>query len=235
MSGARLTDAGTAWLLTSARLLLLDFDGPVCAVFAGQSAATVANELRAFVTHQGVKLPGKVQDSHDPLAVLRHVGLHTPPHLIRACDAQLTQLERDAIPTAAPTPGGHDLIRASHHAGIPVVIVSNNSTAAITDYIAQHQLHGYIADVHGRPPGRPDRMKPHPWLLDHALGQIAPAEAVFVGDSTSDMAAAHTAGVPLIALANKPGKAARFTAHGAEHVIDDMLTLAAWLVTAADG
>lgn len=227
------SDESAARLLTSARLLLLDFDGPVCAVFAGQSAATVADELRAFVTAHGIALSREVQEGQDPLAVLRYVGLHAPPRVIEDCDSLLTQLEQAAMSQAIPTPGGHEVIRASHLAGIPVVIVSNNSTAAITHYLTLHQLHEQIQEVHGRPPGRPDRMKPDPWLLNHALGQVASADAVFVGDSTSDIRAARRAGVPFIGLANKPGKAARFTAQGAVHVVDDMSSPAAWLVPAA--
>ncbi|WP_233564897.1 HAD family hydrolase [Micromonospora musae] len=50
-----------------------------------------------------------------------------------------------------------------------------------------------------------------------------PAECVLVGDSVSDIEAAHAAGVAAIGYANKPGKRERFAA--ADVVIDSMAEL----------
>ncbi|GAA4568130.1 hypothetical protein GCM10023176_21930 [Micromonospora coerulea] len=56
-----------------------------------------------------------------------------------------------------------------------------------------------------------------------------PSAAVLVGDSTTDIEAAHAAGVPCIRYANKPGRAERLAAAGADAIVTDMSHLAAVL------
>ena len=59
-------------LITRARYVLFDFDGPICRLFAGYSADKVARQLVDWLARQG--LPGLLtrdeSDSLDPLAVL---------------------------------------------------------------------------------------------------------------------------------------------------------------------
>jgi hypothetical protein len=54
--------------------LLLDFDGPVCSIFAGYPAPRVTAELLALLGVGGVAMPPAVRRETDPLAVLRWVG-----------------------------------------------------------------------------------------------------------------------------------------------------------------
>ena len=71
-------------------------------------------------------------------------------------------------------------------------------------------------------------LKPNPHLvlrtLD-ALGAIADT-SVLVGDSPSDVLAAHAARIATIGFANKPGKRERLADAGARAVVDDLRTLA---------
>jgi phosphoglycolate phosphatase-like HAD superfamily hydrolase len=53
---------------------------------------------------------------------------------------------------------------------------------------------------------------------------VAPSAAMMIGDSESDLAAAWSAGVPVIGFANLPTKHQRLAA--ADAVIDDMAVLA---------
>jgi hypothetical protein len=55
--------------LTERRYVLLDFDGPVCAVFGGVPDNEVADALRQELPG-GDTLPESVLSSHDPFAVL---------------------------------------------------------------------------------------------------------------------------------------------------------------------
>jgi hypothetical protein len=48
-------------IVAGARHLLLDFDGPVCSVFAGVGAPAVANQLRKTMTTVGFQLPDEAQ------------------------------------------------------------------------------------------------------------------------------------------------------------------------------
>jgi hypothetical protein len=51
--------------------ILLDFDGPVCAVFATLADSTVAAELGRVVEDHGIEIPGHIRGVDDPLEVLR--------------------------------------------------------------------------------------------------------------------------------------------------------------------
>jgi phosphoglycolate phosphatase len=58
-------------IITGTRHLLLDFDGPVCSIFAGIGAANVARQLRDTLTTAGISLPEDAQHTDDPLEVFR--------------------------------------------------------------------------------------------------------------------------------------------------------------------
>jgi len=67
-------------------------------------------------------------------------------------------------------------------------------------------------------------MKPDPSSILAALSAAggAASAAVYVGDSLTDIAAAHAAGMPVVAYANRPGKAERFTEARADAVVASM-------------
>ena len=68
MSGRTLAD------LIGTGPLLLDFDGPVCSIFAGYPAPRVAAGLVALLHVEGIAMPPEIRGEGDPLAVLRWVG-----------------------------------------------------------------------------------------------------------------------------------------------------------------
>src|SRR5262249_22917847 len=125
----------------------------------------------------------------------------------------LTALEVRAVKTAQPTRGSADLIISAYRTGRTVTIVSNNSGAAISAYLADHRLTDYVRAIVARDDHDPERMKPSPYRVREAVGMLGGEgeEYAFVGDSTSDVLAGHLAGVPVIAYANKPGKVAALT------------------------
>lgn len=211
-----------AELLARARVVLLDFDGPVCSVYAGYPAAEVARRVRAELDLRGDPT------ETDPLVVLREAASDSSREQAQRADAVLQAAELDAVDTAAPTAGAADFLSACDSAGVPVAIVSNNSTAAIRRYLDRHELADRIGAVIGRPAGRPDLMKPSPHLIREALSALSaePGDAVLIGDSTTDVEAAHAAGVPAVGYANKPGKTDRLAAARATALIEDMSSLA---------
>lgn len=217
-------------LLANAHYVLLDFDGPVCAMFAELPAHTIADELHHLAQAHGITITGPDQLSRDPLAVLQFAA-HQAPHLVPQLDDALRAAELHAANTAAPTPGATAFLQACHDTGRPVAIVSNNSAEAIRAYLAHHRLSALITKTHGRELHRADRMKPDPFLITQALDDFAapPSSAVFVGDSLSDIQAARTAGVPVIGYANKPPKLHRLAISDA--VITSMQGLAQMTAT----
>jgi len=225
-------------LVGAARCLLVDFDGPVCAVFAGYPAATVANELRAVIrSHFGGELPSSLDEHHaDPLRMLVEVASLGDDELTREVAAACRDAEVTAIRTATPTRGAEDVLRAAQAAGYRTAIVSNNATEAIDAYLRRYNLFRYVSVVVARFDGMDPRLlKPNPYLLDRAVAAVQgqSEQATFIGDSVSDVVAGQAAGVRTIGYANKPGKRDRLTNAGADVVIETMQALAASLRHAA--
>jgi len=227
-------------LVARARCLLIDFDGPICAVFAGHPAATVAQELHDIVRERfdGELPPGIAALSADPLQILGQVDALGDDALTRAVADACRDAETAAVAAARPTPGAEDLLRAAHHTGRQVAIVSNNASQAVETYLRDHDLTRYIDGVAARSDRMPPRLlKPHPFLIEHGLASVhaQPADAVFIGDSVTDVGAGQAAGTPTIGYANKPGKHQRLTAAGADAVIDTMQSLVHALQPVATG
>jgi beta-phosphoglucomutase-like phosphatase (HAD superfamily) len=207
-----MTGASLQQIIASTRHLLLDFDGPVCSVFAGTPGPQVARQLRDSLTAAGFTVPSEAQDLDDPLEVFRAVA-RTSDDAAMVAQHILTALEVRAVKTAQPTPGSADLIITAHRTGRTVTIVSNNSGAAITAYLADHRLTDYIRAVVARDDHDQGRMKPSPYRVREAVGMLGGEEReyAFVGDSPNDVLAGHLAGVPVIGYANKPGKVQALT------------------------
>ena len=213
-------------LIANTRCLLIDFDGPICSVFAGHPAAAVADELRTAICRRRGDLPLAVADlAPDPLQILVEVAALGDDSLTREIGDVLRDAEITAVAVATPTPGANDLLRAAHKTGLRVAIVSNNASAAIDEYLRDHDLIRYVDGLAARFDGmNPRLLKPHPYLLEQALSStnIKPSLTAFVGDSITDIEAGRAVGIRTIGYANKPGKRQRLTEAGAEIVIDSM-------------
>lgn len=215
-------------LLTRARALLLDFDGPVCSVFAGISASTVADQLRDVLADGGhTDLPEAVATSADPFDVLQHAGTLGEDEASYV-EAAFAAHEVEAISSATPASGAHELIEVWHESGRPLAIVSNNGTRAISAYLDLYNLRNSINFVSARTSSNAALLKPNPYLLHQAVAalHVTPGESVFVGDSKSDIEAAQAAGVHSIGYANKPGKCSGLTAAGADAITEALTGLA---------
>src|ERR1700729_1957441 len=85
-------DAGLNEIISRSHHLFLDFDGPICAFFAGLPAGSVARDLRAALLAAGVMLPAAAEAQDDPLEVFRIVaGLG--PEAAELAQRELTSLE----------------------------------------------------------------------------------------------------------------------------------------------
>jgi phosphoglycolate phosphatase len=211
-------------LLANTQALLLDFDGPVCSVFAGFPASVVADQLRQTLAEGGhVDIPTEITASDDPFDVLKYAAT-LGTNETRYVEAAFRAHEVEAIPTAAPTQGAHDLICAWKSTGRPLAIVSNNSTAAVETYLDIYRLKGQIDHIAARTTSDVKLLKPCPHLVDQAVTAlgIAANKTVLVGDSATDIEAARAAKVQAIGYANKPGKAEKLKNAGAVMVINSI-------------
>jgi phosphoglycolate phosphatase-like HAD superfamily hydrolase len=206
------------------RYLLLDFDGPVCSVFAGFSAPDVAASLREYLREEAPN--GWMAQADDPHEILRSSTELGPVVAARAHD-ELTRLELEAVKDAEPTPYAADLIRRAKVSGTKLAIVSNNAQEAVVAYLADNGLLASIDNVSARSIPDPALMKPNPYLVTKAVSALnAERESsALVGDQVSDVIAAHRAGIPAVGYANKSGKVDRFKEVSADLIITSMAEL----------
>jgi HAD superfamily hydrolase (TIGR01662 family) len=210
-------------LLAERRYVLFDFDGPICAVFGSVSDVRVAEGLRSVLYENGHRVPSETLLTHDPFDVLQYAA-----QLGTTCaaevDATLIRWELRAVESAPMTIGIPDTFSELKSTGHVVAVVSNNSEEAVYNFLQRHDLTEYVRAVFGRPIGRPHLLKPSPYLLDSALSTLkaTPKDALFIGDSLSDIEAGRAADVPVIAYANKPGKTNRFRSTTAAAIIEEM-------------
>lgn len=202
--------------------VLLDFDGPVCAVFGSVPSSVAAEKLRTVITRSGFSLPAAVIDESDPLEILRYVGRNGDQELLERTEDQLCRVELDAVEEAIPTPYADQLISAIKQSGRTLIIVSNNSSGAIRAYFTRLGMPLYPDQIVGRPYARPAGMKPDPRLVREAvtLSGVESKKCVLIGDSATDIQAGRAVGVRTIGYANKPGKYDHLIAAGADAVAE---------------
>lgn len=209
-------------LLSRSEHVMFDFDGPVCSVFAGHPAPAVADRLRDLV-RASTELPTELANASDPMLFL-YAAPKLPNALSERVREQFQAEELQAVESAEPTPGAHAAIAACHAAGKVISVVSNNGAGAVETYLRRHDLAKYISFVSARRSPDPALMKPHPHLVLAALeatGQDA-MRSVLIGDSVTDIQAAHAARSAAIGYANKIGKYSQLGAAGAEAIARDM-------------
>ncbi|MEU7483550.1 HAD-IA family hydrolase [Streptomyces sp. NPDC042319] len=219
---------GLSKTLARASAVLFDFDGPLCDVFAGMPAPKVADDLRRQAVAHAPSLKAKLTETDDPMEVMR-LSYESLPQLGLQLESALTAAEIEAVAVAgAPTSGAVAALKAVESAGRRIAVVSNNSAESVRAFLVRHSLNSHVREVVGRAADRPDLMKPHPHSLLRAaeLLEVGPSECVLIGDSLTDIQAAHLANGAAIGYANKPGKREAFTEAGAEAVTEHMESIA---------
>ncbi|MFE4662909.1 HAD family hydrolase [Streptomyces hydrogenans] len=208
--------------------ILFDFDGPICNVFQGLPAPSVAAELSTLLAWLAPELSNAAHATDDPM-VVHQLAREGGQEVLSAVEAALTAAEIRAVGVAgAPTGGAVEAMVAARASGRRVAVVSNNSADCVHAYFAAQGISGAVETVVGRPALRPDLMKPSPHPLREAaaiLG-VSPARSALVGDSVTDIVAAQAAGAGSVGFANRPGKSEALAAVGATAVVTDMASLA---------
>lgn len=224
--------ASLVQLLAERGSILLDFDGPVCSIFANRPASEVAESLRGVIREAGVKPDAKTLEERDPLEVLRWAATLERPDVVRLVETKLRAEECAASETATPTAHGREVIVGAFEAAKHMAIVSNNSAEAISSYLSRQRLGKYTMPVAGRAFGQPNLMKPNPEPILRAAKTLntSSADCVLIGDSLADIYGAHAAGLPVIGYANRSEKVGSFIEAGAEAIITDMADIARVLI-----
>lgn len=222
-------------LLAGARGVLFDFDGPICRLFPENSSKPVADRLRAEVDERGAGhlLTAAERTDKDPHVVLRAVHRavreQNLPHLrslVQALEECVTEAELIAAKSAWDTPHADALIRTLAARQVALAVVTNNSPLAAAAYLRDRDLHHCFASVQGRT-GDPGLMKPHPDVLHRAMRglRLGPGDAVMIGDTPTDAAAAARAGVRFIGYGRNTEKRDRLSGAGAGHILGSYAAL----------
>ncbi|WP_409471171.1 HAD family hydrolase [Streptomyces sp. HC307] len=214
-------------LITRARVVLWDFDGPICRLFAGHSAERVASDLVDWLGQRGLSglLKEQERQTDDPQEILRAVNRRHPgSDLVAEIEERLTKEELRAAPSAMPTPYADPLIRTWTALGSRLAITTNNSPRVVHAYLTGRGLfscfaphiYGRTADLH--------QLKPDPHCLNRALSAMgaAPPAALMIGDAPTDLEAAKTAGVPFLGYARNEDKEKRLRKAGAVNVVGSL-------------
>lgn len=214
-------------LIEGARVVLWDFDGPVCRLFAGHSAERVARDLVEWLEGQGLHglLAESERESLDPHAVLRAVDRRHPgSDLVAELEERLTQEELKAAASARPTPYADPLVRTWTAVGARLAITTNNSPRVVKEYLTSRGLlECFAPHVYGRTQEL-RYLKPHPHCVHRALNATgaAPSTALMIGDTPSDYQAARAAGVPFLGYARNERKNKVLRDAGAETIVDSL-------------
>jgi len=209
---------------------VLDYDGVL--VEPAEEALLVAATRTAFRAH-GAAADGVAEE----LAT----GVD-PDRLVAACEARgldpaALWATRDRLYSeaqlAAADAGGkppypdQDAVRARD---APMAVVTSNQQRTVDALLERDGLTDRFEAVFGRDPTLADlrRKKPDPHFVERALSELATDDAVMVGDSDSDLRAAHAAGVDAAYL-RRPHRAGQEPAVDPEHDLDALSALSALL------
>ncbi|MFE5188832.1 HAD family hydrolase [Streptomyces sp. NPDC056628] len=218
---------GLAALVARARVVVWDFDGPICRLFAGHKAEGVARDLVRWLEGRGLHslLDEAERESLDPHVVLRAVNRRHPgSDLVAELEERLTQEELRAAASAMPTAYADILIHTWAEVGARLAVATNNAPRAVRTYLTGRRLlHRFQPHIYGRTQDL-QYLKPHPHYLNRALSAMgaAPGSALFIGDTPTDWQAAAEAGVPFLGYARGEDKEKQLRRAGADHVVTDL-------------
>ncbi len=118
-------------------------------------------------------------------------------------------------------PGAINCLGHLKNHGVPIGLCSNKPEQSCTQLLADLEIEHFFSAIQGSGSGLP--MKPHPATLLAVLRHLdtEPAQALYVGDSKTDVDTARAAGVS-VALVNGGYTAAPATTLGADWVVEGL-------------
>lgn len=167
-----------------------------------------------------VRIRGAIGMGSDQL--LPHLLGHDPdPDEARALSARHDALFRPYWDTLQPTNGAADLVRACAGRGSAVVLASSAKQPELQ--ALRRAINADDAIAAATTADDVSTSKPAPDLVQRALqlAAVPPGEAVYVGDTVWDVAAAHQAGVVCVALTCGGTTLEELRAAGADEVYQD--------------
>jgi phosphoglycolate phosphatase-like HAD superfamily hydrolase len=178
---------------------LTDFDRTLTRLFDHAALQAACIDLRAFCQRHGVP-EESLPEPADPYSVWveahqwmrRNLLPSRTRELNRRVARRLARHELRAAGSARLFEGVDRTLRWLRASGLPVLVVSNNSTRALWRALYGNGAADLVERVFGRRHHfEMDELKPSPALIDAALRHVdgVAQQAFFVGDSPTDMLA----------------------------------------------
>jgi myo-inositol-1(or 4)-monophosphatase len=213
-------------ILSRARHLIFDFDGPLCDLTAS-IPSTAADQLRAILrTGTAADLPAAIATTSDPIDIIAR-AVAISPRLAARLDAELTRIEVTAASTARPAAYVHEALAACRDSGRTPAVISRSSAQAVSSYLDKHGLADQVQNVMAIASFPPGHMQTFPHLLEdaiHALGAI-PADCALITATKAGIDTANGIGAHPIAYATTPATSEHLTAAGARCLIPSLADL----------
>jgi len=212
-------------ILSQARHLIFDFDGPVCDLTAAMPPRAV-EQLRGILSADTADLPAAIAAISDPVEIIAQ-AVAISPALAARIDAQLTNLEVAAARAARPAAYVHEALAACRDSGRTPAVISRHSGQAVSSYLDQHGLADQARDVTPVATFPPGHLQTMTHLLEdaiHALGAM-PAECALITATEAGIDTACGIGAHAIGYATTPALAERLTAAGAGTTIPSLADL----------
>ncbi|WP_136687204.1 HAD family hydrolase [Halorhabdus amylolytica] len=151
-----------------------------------------------------------------------------PDQFWRERDSLMARRQQDAIRRGEK--GVYEDVGTLDALDRPMGIVSSNQQATVEFGLRTFDLAGHFETIHGRGPAVESlrRKKPDPYYLRQALADLGTTDALYVGDSETDVQAAHAAGIDA-AFVRRPHRADEELSVEPEYEIDDLTDLPAIL------
>lgn len=132
--------------------------------------------------------PGKLRD------VCRRYALD-PETFWRERDRAIARRQHEEMRAGRKRP--YDDIHHLDALACPLGVVSSNQEETVAFAFEYFDLDGHFETVYGRPPTVESlhRKKPEPYYIERALADLGTRDALYVGDSETDVQAAHAAGI----------------------------------------
>lgn len=204
------------------RLIVFDWDGTVL-----DSVPTLVACFRASFADVGVPEP-------DPSLLRRVAGMGwhlAVGALVPDVEPELRERLRAAYRRAVGQatrpqllPGARALIEELHQRGYLLAIATARATANVERSCEAWGLRAHFHSVRG---ADDTRRKPNPAMLFSLLEEldVAPEQALMVGDTPIDIQMAHNAGVDVAGVRSGGLTATELAQLGATHVLDDLTRL----------
>jgi beta-phosphoglucomutase-like phosphatase (HAD superfamily) len=214
--------AGLDAILSGARCLLFDFDGPVCDLTGAMPSDTV-ERLRGFALDHGVEVPG---DSQDPSDIIALAAGHDPG-VAGLLDAMLASIELAAVANAIVPGYVHEALAACRDSGRTSAIIGPQSPKAVHDYLEKQGLYdqtGCVVTPGSHPPGH---LMTLDYVVESALRALeaTPVECALITASPHGVETAFAVGAQPIGYARTPADHERLPDAGATCIISSLADL----------